>query len=323
SRVRRNGDRLRVCDDGKRRDSPGEGNGMKVVVDPRAGFCGGVKRVVRIAERELGSSKRPVLSVGDVIHNEREISRLEMLGLHSTDYSILERKPDDAPRLLIRAHGETPDIFVRAQRQGYELIDGTCPVVTRSQNIARVHHLAGEQVVIIGKPYHPETKGIVGHCDGDAIVVFEHSDVRKLNSDRKTFVLAQTTISADWFAERVAWVRERCREVLVENTICRFVLGRDRDLRRFAREVDVLILVGGTRSSNTRSLFEVCRQVNSRSHLIVDESEITQSWFRPEDVVGVSGSASTPRWQLEQVARFLEHLTLTEKHALHSSSGCA
>jgi 4-hydroxy-3-methylbut-2-enyl diphosphate reductase len=294
---------------------------MKVVIDPRAGFCGGVKRVVRIAERELASSHRPVLSLGDVIHNEREISRLEALGLHSTDDSILERKPDDAPRLLIRAHGETPDIFERAQSQGYAIIDGTCPVVTRSQNIARAHYLAGEQVVIIGKRYHPETKGIVGHCDDDAAVVFERTDVARLNPDRKTFVLAQTTIPADWFAERVAWVRERCRQVIVENTICRFVLGRDRDLRRFAAEVDLLIFVGGTRSSNTRSLFEVCRRVNSRSHLIVDENEIDFAWLRPDDVVGVSGSASTPRWQIEQVAEFLEHLTLTEKHALHSTTG--
>jgi len=291
---------------------------MKVIVDPRAGFCGGVRRVVRIAERELSSPLRPLLSLGDVIHNEREITRLETLGLHSTDYSILERKPDDAPRLLIRAHGETPDIFERAQTQGYELIDGTCPVVTRSQNIARTHHLTGDQVVIIGKPYHPETKGIVGHCDGDAVVVFERSDVLKLQPHRRTFVLAQTTIPADWFAERVAWVKEHCREVIVENTICRFVLGRDHDLRRFAAEVDELILVGGTRSSNTKSLFEVCRQVNSRSHLIVDERDVDATWFHPGDVVGISGSASTPRWQLEQVAQFLERLNLPEEHVLDS-----
>ncbi|MBM3324683.1 MAG: 4-hydroxy-3-methylbut-2-enyl diphosphate reductase [Calditrichaeota bacterium] len=296
---------------------------MKVVIDPRAGFCGGVKRVVRIAERELSATPRPLLSLGDVIHNEREIARLETLGLRSADYSILERTADDAPRLLIRAHGETPDIFESAQCRGYELIDGTCPVVTRSQNLARAHHLAGEQIVIIGKPHHPETKGIVGHCDGNAIVVFERSDILQLHPKRRTFVLAQTTIPADWFAERVTWVRERCREVVVENTICRFVLGRDRDLRRFAAEVDVLIFVGGTRSSNTKSLFEVCRQVNPRSCLIVDENEMDVAWFRPEEVVGISGSASTPRWQLEQVAHFLEQLTLTEKHALSSTSGCA
>jgi 4-hydroxy-3-methylbut-2-enyl diphosphate reductase len=291
---------------------------MKVVIDSRAGFCGGVRRVVRLAEREMSSPARPLLSLGDVIHNEREISRLETLGLRSTDYSILKRKPDDSPRLLIRAHGETPDIFEHAQKQGYELIDGTCPVVTRSQSLSRAHHLTGDQIVIIGKPYHPETKGIVGHCDGNAIVVFERSDIQRLEPNRRTFVLAQTTIPADWFVERVEWVRERCHEVIVENTICRFVLGRDQDLRRFAAEVDVLIFVGGTRSSNTKSLFEICRRVNSRSHLIVDTDEIDVAWLRPDDIVGISGSASTPRWQLEQVARFLEQLTPSKQHALDS-----
>lgn len=283
---------------------------MKVMIDPRAGFCGGVKRVVKIAENELTTSNRSLLSLGDVIHNEREISRLEALGLHSTDSTILDKKSSSTSRLLIRAHGEPPEIFVCARAQGYEVVDGTCPVVTRSQEIARAHHLAGEQVVMIGKPHHPETKGIIGHCNSDAVIVFERADVEKLDTDRKTFVLAQTTIPVDWFEERVGWVRERCRDVHVENTLCRFVVGRDKDLRRFAAEMDVLIFVGGSRSSNTKSLYEVCRRVNPRSYLITSEEDIDMAWLRPEDTVGVSGSASTPRWQLEDVRQFLEQLNL-------------
>ena len=185
--------------------------------------------------------------------------------------------------------------------------------MTRSQDIARAHHLAGEQVVIIGKPYHPETKGIIGHCNGDALVVFERDDVQKLQPERKTFVLAQTTISALWFDERVRWVKERCRDVVVENTLCRFVVGRDKDLRQFATQVDVLIFVGGTRSSNTKSLYEVCRRANPRSYLITGENDIDTAWFRSEDMVGVSGSASTPQWQLVEVKRFLENLTGIEE----------
>lgn len=294
---------------------------MKVVIDPRAGFCGGVRRVVKIAERELDSSEKPLFSLGDVIHNEREISRLEAVGLQSTDYSILQRKPEDAPRLLIRAHGEPPEVFERARHCGYEVIDGTCPVVTRSQSIARAHHLAGDQVVIIGRHYHPETKGIVGHCDGGAVVVFDRPDILRLDPERKTFALAQTTIPADWFEERIAWVKAHCREVMVENTLCRFVVGRDLDLHDFAADVDVLVFVGGTRSSNTRSLYEVCRQVNPRSHLIASQEKIDPAWVRPDDTVGVSGSASTPRWQLEEVRRFLARLNLTEKGAYGTVKG--
>ncbi|MBU1708038.1 4-hydroxy-3-methylbut-2-enyl diphosphate reductase [bacterium] len=286
---------------------------MKVIIDPRAGFCGGVKRVVKIAERELAASETPLLSLGDVIHNEREIHRLEELGLRSTDDAILEKKSDSLCRLLIRAHGEPSDVFERASACQFEVIDGTCPVVTRSQDIARTHHLAGEQVVIIGKPYHPETKGIIGHCNGAALVIFEREDVQKLQPERKTFVLAQTTISADWFDERVGWVKEHCRDVMVENTLCRFVVGRDKDLRQFATQVDVLIFVGGTRSSNTKSLYEVCCHANPRSYLITSENDIDRTWFRSEDTVGVSGSASTPQWQLAYVKRFLKKLRSIEE----------
>lgn len=286
---------------------------MKVMIDPRAGFCGGVKRVVKIAERELAASTTPLLSLGDVIHNEREIHRLEELGLRSTDNTILENNSDSPCRLLIRAHGEPSDVFERASACTLEVIDGTCPVVTRSQDIARAHHLAGEQVVIIGKPYHPETKGIIGHCNSDAVVVFEHDDIQKLQPERKTFVLAQTTISADWFDERVEWVKEHCRDVVVENTLCRFVVGRDKDLRDFAAQVDVLIFVGGTRSSNTKSLYEVCRRANPRSHRITGENDIDAAWFRSEDTVGISGSASTPQWQLIEVKQFVEKLNCIEE----------
>ena len=280
---------------------------MKVLVDPRAGFCGGVRRVVKMAEQHLEETGRPLVSLGDVIHNEVEIGRLKELGLSGTGYEMLDGEGTAARQLLIRAHGEPPETYRKAERLGIELIDGTCPVVTRSQEIARSHYLAGEQVVIVGKPYHPETIGIRGHCDGQAIIVYEKSDIEKLNAHKQTFVLAQTTVAREWFQERIDWIRARCPEVevQVENTLCRFVVGRDRDLEHFAREVDVVIMVGGTKSSNTKALFEVCVKVNSRSQLVVTEADLDLSSLRPEDTVGVTGSASTPHWLLERVRNYI------------------
>lgn len=281
---------------------------MKVLIDPRAGFCGGVKRVVRMAEQHMSETGEPLVSLGDVIHNEVEIGRLGNLGLSSADHDLLDGKITKNRKVLIRAHGEPPETFERAAREGVELIDGTCPVVTRSQNIARAHYLNGEQVAICGKPYHPETIGILGHCDHQAFVVYDRADVDKLDPHKKTFVLAQTTVSSSWFDERIQWIRERCAgaEVKVENTLCRFVVGRDRDLVKFAKDVDVVIMVGGTKSSNTRVLYQVCRNVNSRSFLVVTEKDIDLNWFKPNDTVGITGSASTPHWLLQRVKAFVE-----------------
>ena len=283
---------------------------MKVLIDPRAGFCGGVRRVVKMAEKELQVTGQPLTSLGDVIHNEVEIGRLKELGLSSASHDVLSNGQPRPPKVLIRAHGEPPETYEKAKQLGVEVIDGTCPVVTRSQDIARTHYLNGEQVVIIGKPYHPETIGILGHCENRALVVYEASDLKKLEPNKKTFILCQTTVSAEWFQERVEWIKAHCRdvEVQVENTLCRFVVGRDRDLEIFARRVDVIIMVGGTKSSNTKVLFGVCQEVNQRSYSVVTENEIDWAWFRPDDVVGVTGSASTPHWLLERVRNYIaEH----------------
>ncbi|RPH93574.1 4-hydroxy-3-methylbut-2-enyl diphosphate reductase [candidate division KSB1 bacterium] len=276
---------------------------MRVFIDPRAGFCGGVRRVVKMAERQMVETGEPLVSLGDVIHNEAEIGRLKTLGLSGIGHEVLEGNGSVVHRLLIRAHGEPPETYCKAEKLGIEIIDGTCPVVTRSQEIARAHYLAGEQVAIVGKPYHPETIGIRGHCDNHALIIFEQADVEQLNPSVRTFVLAQTTVARDWFQERINWIKARCAnaEVQVENTLCRFVVGRDRDLETFARDVNVVIMVGGTQSSNTRVLFDVCRKANSRSYLVVTEADIDMNWFKPEDTVGVTGSASTPHWLLERV----------------------
>ncbi len=279
---------------------------MKVLIDPRAGFCGGVRRVVKMAEKEMSTTGEQLVSLGDIIHNEVEISRLYEMGLSSAGHDVIssENRPQ---KLLIRAHGEPPETYDKAKAAGVEIIDGTCPVVTRSQNIARTHYLNGDQVVIIGKPHHPETIGIVGHCDNKAFVVYDRDDLKKLDASAKTFVLCQTTVSREWFEERIGWIEEYCSnvEVQVENTLCRFVVGRDNDLMKFATEVDVIVMVGGTKSSNTKVLFGVCKEVNDRSYSVVTEDEIDFDWFRPDDVVGVTGSASTPHWLLERVRNYI------------------
>lgn len=279
---------------------------LKVTIDENAGPCGGVKRVIRLAENSLQEGKRTT-SLGDIIHNEDEILRLKKLGLESAGHEVIDRAAESSKdqSVLIRAHGEPPETFERARRQGVTLVDGTCPVVTRSQDAARSHWEAGEQIVIVGKPLHAEVIGIVGHCGGEALVVSEPADVDRLDPSRKTYVLAQTTISLEQYQSILHELDRRRIPYETNNTICRFVTDRNDDLPAFAREHDVILFVGGHHSSNTKVMHKVCEAVNRRSYHIASVEEIEPGWFEGARTVGVSGSASTPEWLIADVARYV------------------
>jgi len=265
-----------------------------------------VKRVIRLAENSLQEGVRTT-SLGDIIHNEDEIRRLKSKGLESASHEVIDRAAaSGAPeRVLIRAHGEPPETFERAKRQGVQLVDGTCPVVTRSQDAARAHWEAGEQIVIVGKEKHAEVIGIIGHCGGEAIVVAEPADVDKIDSSRKSYVLAQTTISLEQYQLILHEMDARRLPYETNNTICRFVTDRNDDLPAFAKQHDVILFVGGHHSSNTKVMHKVCEAVNPRSYHIDSVQEIDPAWFGGARTVGVSGSASTPEWLIADVAHYV------------------
>jgi len=284
---------------------------MRIVVDEKAGPCGGVKRVIKLAEQNLAAGEK-VASRGEVIHNNIEVARLKKLGLKIAARGTIKPAGDDGQdyKLLIRAHGATPDVFRQATDEGVNIIDGTCPVVTRSQKLARKYHDQGYQVVVIGKPKHPEVIAIVGHCDNRAKVVHNVGDIEQLDTDRPTFVLAQTTIDEGYFDEMLTAIKGRVKIVEQRNTICAFVSSRKQQLRGFAATCDVILLVGGKNSSNTRVMFDDCRSANPRSYWIETAADIDLTWFTETDAIGISGSASTPGWLLERIASDL-HLRLT------------
>ncbi len=279
---------------------------LKVTIDENAGPCGGVKRVIRLAENSLAEGVSTT-SLGDVIHNQDEIDRLGNLGLQSGDHSMIDRAANSngQERVLIRAHGEPPDTFAKAREQEVELIDGTCPVVTRSQIAARRAWEAGMQVVIVGKPNHAEVIGIVGHCGGEAVVVSTPEDVGKLDGSKRSYVLAQTTISQGQYQGILDELTRLEIPFETNNTICRFVTDRNDDLPDFARQHDVILFVGGHHSSNTRVMHRVCKNVNPRSYHVAAVKEIDAEWFAGATTVGVSGSASTPEWLIADVAKYV------------------
>ncbi len=285
---------------------------MRIVIDEKAGPCGGVKRVIKLAERSLAAGDN-VASRGEIIHNNVEIARLEKLGLQTNKETYTGSADNTAQKLLIRAHGAGPEVFERANQSGVEVIDGTCPVVTRSQKTAKKYHDQGYQVVVVGKPKHAEVIAILGHCDNQAKVVHNLDDIDQLDPQRPTFVLAQTTINETYFFKMLAAIKKHVKTVEQRNTICAFVSNREDQLRKFAAECDVVLMVGGKNSSNTRVMFGVCQSVNPRSYWIETAEDIEPQWMIDSDVVGISGSASTPDWLLKKIAAILrkEHTSAT------------
>ncbi len=291
---------------------------MKVTVDQNSGFCWGVVRTIDIAEQELQESKK-LYSLGDIIHNPIEIERLEEKGLSTI--TLAELKDVKDAKVLIRAHGEPPETFRRAKELGIELIDATCPVVTKVQERIRKFYDNGYQVVIFGKKDHAEVVGLVGHTNGTAIVIKSSQEIDQLDLTKKTVLFSQTTMDkATFYAIRdamksrikaefeVGTFEEMAIDFHAKDTICGQVSGRDKKLREFSRSNDVMIFVAGRKSSNGKVLYEIAKEENPQTHFIEDEKELQPEWFLGVETVGVSGATSTPQWLMERVKVSIEAL---------------
>lgn len=302
---------------------------MKVEIDRGSGFCGGVIRAIAGAEKALAEGGS-LLSLGDIVHNEAELARLSNLGLHSITLDQLrlvggEGSPfgSSPAKLLIRAHGEPPSTYELAEEKGFKVLDFTCPVVLRIQKsireaYAKLH--ASEpygQIVIFGKIGHAEVLGLVGQVDGDAFVVENLGQLQdlvaegRLNTSRRIEIFSQTTKSPVEYDELCKWLASKMvypRLLTVNDTICRQVADRHRELVGFARSHDVIVFVSGRESSNGKVLSGLCKGVNIRTYRVVGPDEIKRDWFRSDDNVGVCGATSTPKWLLEEVAQKIKNL---------------
>ena len=286
---------------------------MTVEIDSGSGFCGGVIRAIGRAEEFLSGGGR-LYSLGEMVHNEAELARLGSLGMVPVSISDLDRLgPSDT--VLIRAHGEPPETYAKAEERGVRLIDCTCPVVLRIQQSIREAHsrLDGKgTIVIFGKIGHAEVLGLVGQTGGDAVVVESPGQLADAISEGRISgpveVFSQTTKSPVEYGQICNVLSAMFEEVAVHDTICRQVASRHGRLSEFARSHDAVVFVSGRQSSNGHVLFELCRSANPRSFHISDVSGLQAGWFRPQDSVGVCGATSTPRWQLENVAEAIKKL---------------
>lgn len=289
---------------------------MKVEIDSNSGFCGGVIRAIKRAETFLASHPEGGLySLGAIVHNDSELERLRSLGLQSIDYETIDNTSDACGRtVLIRAHGEPPSTYEKAERAGFGIVDCTCPVVLELQRSIREAYLkskqegCGRQILIFGQIGHAETLGLMGQVSGDAVVIEDTAMLEdyvrsgKIDVSKPVEIFSQTTKSPSDYAELCAVLGGMVPDIKVHNTICTQVASRQQKLSEFASSHDAIVFVSGKASSNGKILSALCRQVNPRTFHIESADELRTDWFRPGDNVGICGATSTPRWLLEEVA---------------------
>lgn len=280
---------------------------MKIEIDEGSGFCFGVTTAIKKAEEELTNGSE-LYCLGDIVHNGMECERLHNMGLRTInhdEFSQLQGK-----KVLLRAHGEPPSTYAKAERNGIEIIDATCPVVLQLQRRIKKQFDANPdaQIVIFGKNGHAEVLGLVGQTQQKAIVIEHADEVRRLDFSRDIYLYSQTTKSLDEFHTIIDYIQAHISPDAVFksfDTICRQVANRMPNICSFATKHDLILFVSGRKSSNGKVLYNACKAKNPHTHLIEGPEEIDPSWLQGVESVGICGATSTPKWLMEEVAESL------------------
>ena len=274
---------------------------MEIIRATSMGFCFGVRDAIEVV-RELGESGTPVYTLGAIVHNPQVAEELERIKVHVID--DLDAVPDGA-LVAITAHGAPPDFEDQAQRRGFKVIDTTCPLVTRIQKTAMDLVQTRHSVLVYGDAAHKEVKGIVGWTDGKAKVFKKPDDLEGWQPTRRVAIIAQSTSNTELFREAakevVGRMIDRGVEVKVVNTICKPTKERQGAVRRLARDVDVVIAVGGQQSANTKKLVQAAEEEGARAYQVQRVEEVDPVWFDGAERVGLTAGASTPDWVVEEV----------------------
>jgi 4-hydroxy-3-methylbut-2-enyl diphosphate reductase len=271
---------------------------LQVQIDDHSGFCFGVVYAIEMAE-EILEEQGYLYCLGDIVHNDEEVSRLTRKGLKIIDHVDLYQLKDE--KVLIRAHGEPPSTYELSIKNNLTLIDASCPVVLKLQNRIKNSFDKEDNIYIYGKHGHAEVIGLLGQTNNKAVVFQDISELDIPNLPKNITLYSQTTKSTDKFYEINQILRENGITVNTNDTICRQVSNRDKELRSFAEKFDKIVFVSGTKSSNGKVLYNVCKEKNEHTFFVSNPDQIESVWFSPGDRVGICGATSTPMWLMEQV----------------------
>jgi 4-hydroxy-3-methylbut-2-en-1-yl diphosphate reductase len=276
---------------------------LRVNIDPNSGFCFGVVYATEMAE-EILEQQGHLFCLGDIVHNDEEIKRLEKKGLKIIGHDELKNLYNE--KVLIRAHGEPPSTYKIAVENDLELIDASCPVVLKLQNRIKNAHDKEENIFIYGKHGHAEVVGLLGQTQNTATIFQNFDDLDEKSLPAEVTLFSQTTKSLNSFYDLANKLQQAGVKVNANDTICRQVSNRDQELREFVKDYEVIMFVSGVKSSNGKSLFKVCKENNPNTFFISNPEQINRSWFSEKDKVGICGATSTPWWLMEEVKKMLE-----------------
>ena len=278
---------------------------MEVILAESAGFCFGVKRAVDTVYQQAESGKQ-IYTYGPIIHNEAVVKDLEMRGVKVLeDDSALDDLTDAA--VIIRSHGVSKEVCRKIEEKGLECIDATCPFVKRIHKIVEKESRAGKQIVIIGSRSHPEVEGIMGWSETPAAVIESEEEAENFvcPAGKEICLVSQTTFNYNKFQELVEIIQEKGYNVSVVNTICNATEERQTEARAIASQVDAMIVIGGTHSSNTRKLYEICREECENTYFIQTLDDLQLDFPNSVLRVGITAGASTPNNIIEEVQNYV------------------
>lgn len=278
---------------------------LEVIISPHRGYCFGVKRAMRLIEQGLRERNGKIYTLGEVIHNPQAVKRLKSRGVIPAE--TLD-EVEAGSTIVIRAHGMHPDVIEEARRRGLNLLDATCPFVQRSQAYASQLNRSSYRVFIIGDSDHPEVKGLAGHAGGGATTIGMLEEVERIGPVEKGGVVIQTTFSRERAEEIIEALQEKVKDLRVYDTICQATLLRREATLELACDVDLMLVVGGRRSSNTKRLYQMCLEAGMPAKLVESADEIDPGWFETCAKVGLTTGTSTPDWVIENVLERLQEI---------------
>ena len=278
---------------------------MEVVLAKSSGFCFGVKRAVDTVYEQT-EKKGQIYTYGPIIHNEEVVKDLEKKGVKVLDTKE-ELEALDGGSVVIRSHGVSKDIYELIEKKGLECIDATCPFVKRIHNIVQKESENGRQIIIIGNDGHPEVEGIKGWAKTPAIVIESYEEAEKYEAyeDTKICVVSQTTFNYKKFQDLVEIFQKKGYDIIVANTICNATEERQKEAIELAAKVDVMIVIGGTHSSNTRKLYELCKSECENTYYIQTLADLQLELPNSVELVGITAGASTPNKIIEEVQNYV------------------
>lgn len=281
----------------------------QVIVAKSAGFCFGVERAVERVYEQIkavneGKAQGPIYTYGPIIHNEEVVRDLEEKGVRVLDTEEdLKNLPEGQGTVVIRSHGVSRYIYDILNSRKVNVVDATCPFVKKIHKIVDEHSGAGEAVVIIGSPIHPEVEGIRGWGNGDTVVIENEADAKEYNlpEGKKLCIVSQTTFNYNKFKELVEIISEKGYNIIIRNTICNATEERQTEAREIAKRVDAMIVVGGSSSSNTRKLYEICKNECKDTYYIQTLNDLDMTSLGKADCIGITAGASTPNNIIQEV----------------------